>query len=431
MNTILSIAKKFIPKKLFKAGQPIYHRALALLSAIVYRFPSRSLRVIVLTGTKGKTSTAEIMNAILEEAGYKTALACSIRFKVDTDSRINSYGMSMPGRGFLQKFLREAVQKGCTWAVIEMTSEGARQFRHQWIYPDAFIFTNLAPEHIESHGSFEQYIKDKQRIPALLNSQVKKRRVAVINSSDAHAHDFTPHGATEVIEYSLKDGEPFSSNENGITLTFDGTTITSPLQGNFMIENMIACIHTAKAFGIEIPVISRALSKLSLIRGRMEFVKLSKQNPLSEKQNFDVVVDYAHTIESLEALYSSFPNKRKICVLGNTGGGRDTWKRPGMARVADTYCDDIILTTEDPYDEDPLSIIEDMKVAITKKTPTIIVDRSEAIREAMNRAGDGSVVFATGMGSQQYMCVKNGKKIPWDDVQVAREEIERKLKSSS
>lgn len=427
---MLSQLKKIIPKKIFHFFQPTYHWLLSFVSAILYRFPSRSLRVIAITGTKGKTSTAEIMNAILEEAGHTTALASSLRFKIGNESRTNTFGMSMPGRGYIQKFLRGAVKKGCDFAVIEMTSEGARQFRHAWIYPDAFIFTNLAPEHIESHGSFELYVKHKQRIPALLNSTVKERRIAIINADDAHKDDFTPKKATEVIYYSLTDGEPYSSGDEGISFTLDGVRITSPLTGEFMIRNMIAASRCAQALGIEMPVISRALSKLSLIRGRMEFVKLPQSHPQRNLQTFDVVVDYAHTIESLEALYSSFPNKRKICVLGNTGGGRDTWKRPGMAGVADNLCDEIILTTEDPYDEDPLSIIEDMKKGITKKTPIVIVDRREAIEKAIEIAQPGNVILLSGMGSQQYMCVKNGEKIPWDDVSVAREAIEKKFASS-
>lgn len=200
---------------------------------------------------------------------------------------------------------------------------------------------------------------------------------------------------------------------------FKEVTMHSPLKGEYNVSNIIAAATFAQSFGVELPVISRALSKLRSIKGRGEHIKVS------DKQQFDFVVDYAHTIESLEALYSAFPNQKKICVLGNTGGGRDTWKRPGMAKVADTLCDEIILTTEDPYDEDPRHIIDDMIPGITKHTPKIIIDRREAIREAIKIAKEGDVIFATGMGSQQYMCVAGGKKIPWDDSKVAREELEK------
>ena len=157
VERLLRFIKKFIPKPLFTFGQPFYHRLLALAAAIVYRFPSRHLTVVAVTGTKGKSSVVEIVNALLEEAGFKTAVLGTVRFKIGDESTPNKYKMTMPGRFFVQSFLRRAVDAGCTHAVIEMTSEGAKQFRHKFIELDALIFTNLTPEHIESHGSFENY----------------------------------------------------------------------------------------------------------------------------------------------------------------------------------------------------------------------------------------------------------------------------------
>jgi UDP-N-acetylmuramoyl-L-alanyl-D-glutamate--2,6-diaminopimelate ligase len=431
MKALKNFLRPFIPKKVFLFFQPAYHYLLAFFSALFYGFPSRNIHIVAITGTKGKTSTAEMVNAILEEAGWKTALGGSLRFKIGNKSELNTFGMSMPGGGFLQKFIKQAVKEKCDWIVLEMTSEGAKQFRHKFIHLDALIFTNLAPEHIESHGSFEQYIQDKKQIAILLGTSPKVRRVAILNGSDKYVHEFNHHSTTETILYSMEDAKPYTSNSGGITMQFDGVTIHSPLIGEFNILNMVAAAHFAKSFGIEMPVIARAFSKLNLIRGRMEHITLKTNHPLKNKQNFDAVIDYAHTIESLEALYSSFPNQRKICVLGNTGGGRDTWKRPGMAEIADKYCDEIILTTEDPYDEDPLHIIEDMRASIKNHTPKIIIDRSKAIREAVLLAKENDVVLATGMGSQQYMCVAKGKKIPWDDASVMREAIEKKLSATS
>jgi UDP-N-acetylmuramoyl-L-alanyl-D-glutamate--2,6-diaminopimelate ligase len=423
--------RPFIPKKIFKFFQPAYHYILAFLGALYYGFPSRKLRVVAITGTKGKTSTAEMINAILEEAGYKTALSGSLRFKIGDKSELNHFGMSMPGLSYLQNFLRKAVNEKCDWAVIEMTSEGAKQFRHKFIYLDAFVFTNLAPEHIESHGSFEKYSEHKQRIAKLLSESSKKRRVAIINSDDKAVNFFVPKKATEIIRYSLENAKPFVSDQNGITLHYKGVTIHSPLKGEYNVSNLVAAISFAEAFGIELPIISRGISNLSVIRGRGEHVKINQQPTTSNqqrKQDFDVVVDYAHTIESLEALYKSFPNQKKICVLGNTGGGRDTWKRPGMAKVVDIYCDEIILTTEDPYDEDPKHIINDMMPGISRHIPKIVIDRREAIKEAIKIAKPNDVILITGMGSQQYMCVASGKKIPWDDARVANEELGKVLK---
>jgi UDP-N-acetylmuramoyl-L-alanyl-D-glutamate--2,6-diaminopimelate ligase len=427
MKTFKNLLRPLIPKKIFQFFQPAYHYAIALFSALWYRFPSRKIKVVVITGTKGKTSTAEMVNSILEEAGWKTALGGSLRFKTGDHSELNPYGMSMPGGGFLQKFIYNAVQEKCDWVVLEMTSEGAKQFRHLFISPDAFIFTNLAPEHIESHGSFENYLLHKKRIPHLLNSSSKKRTVAIINGDDQYAEEFVPSRASEIVRFHLDDAKLYRSGQDGITFQFDGVTIHSPLKGEFNISNMLGAAHFAKRFGVETPIIARAMSKLEVIRGRGEHITLPTNHPLKHKQNFDVVVDYAHTVESLEALYKTFQGHKKICVLGNTGGGRDTWKRPEMAKIADTYCDSIILTTEDPYDENPLDIIDDMRGVIVKNVPKIIIDRREAIREAITEAKENDVVLATGMGSQQYMCIAKGKKVPWDDASVAREEIERKL----
>lgn len=418
IESIKNFFRPLIPRKVFVFFQPAYHYGIALFAAILYGFPSRRLRVVAITGTKGKTSTAEIINAILEEAGKKTALIGSLRVKLDNESKPNPYGMSMPGLGRLQKFLHEAVETHCDWAIMEMTSEGAKQFRHKFIDLDAFIFTNLAPEHIESHGSFEQYLAHKQRIATLLSDSHKSRRVAIINNDDEYAEQFVPMRATEVIRYQTADAGTFASDETGITMRVDGVTMHSPLVGAHNVSNILAAVAFARAFGIDMPVISRAVSKLKTIRGRGERVEAG--------QDFTVIVDYAHTIESLEALYKTFPSQRKICVLGNTGGGRDTWKRPGMARVADTYCDEIILTTEDPYDEDPQHIIDDMLPGIAKHKPTIIIDRREAIAKAIDLAVTGDVVLMSGMGSQQYMSIANGKKIPWSDAEVAREELEKR-----
>ena len=148
---MFQILKKIIPKPMFEFFQPVYHYGLALLGALIYRFPSKNLVVIGVTGTKGKTTTTELVNSILESAGYKTALQSTLRFKIGDKEKRNLLKMTVPGHFFMQKFLRDVVEASCTHAVIEMSSEGAKQFRHKFIYPDALIFTNLAPEHIESH----------------------------------------------------------------------------------------------------------------------------------------------------------------------------------------------------------------------------------------------------------------------------------------
>ncbi len=190
MQKIISKIKKLMPKKLWQKLQPIYHYKLAVLGAIIYRFPSKEIKVVGVTGTKGKTSSVEFVNAILEEAGKKTAVAGTLRFKIGNESKPNLYKMTMPGRIFIQKFLRKAVLAGCEYAIIEISSEAAKQYRNKFIDLDALIFTNLAPEHIESHGSYEKYVEAKLAIAKELEKSSKENKAMIVNADDKEGEKF-------------------------------------------------------------------------------------------------------------------------------------------------------------------------------------------------------------------------------------------------
>jgi UDP-N-acetylmuramoyl-L-alanyl-D-glutamate--2,6-diaminopimelate ligase len=430
MDDILKFIKRFIPKRIFSVLAPAYHYSLALGGAILYRFPSKELIVIGVTGTKGKSSTTEIVNSIFEAAGYKTLLLNTIHWKIDEHWIKNNRKMTIPGRFFIQRMLRKGVSAGCEVAILELSSEAAKQYRHKYVYLDALIFTNLSPEHIESHGSYENYRNAKLSLAESLSKRLKEHSYMIANADDPESKHFLERGAEENILYSLEDGEPHAVKEDGITFTWRGTTINSPLRGVFNIYNCLAASACAEAFGISVDAVKEGIEKLSLIRGRVEFVKLDSENPNHEKQNFDVVVDYAHTAGSLTELYKVFKDRRIIAVLGNTGGGRDKWKRPEMARVADTFASEIILTNEDPYDEDPAEIINDMLPGFKLHTPDIIMDRRSAIREAISRAKDGDAVLITGKGTDPYIMLANNKKLAWSDYLVAKEELEKILENA-
>ena len=422
--------KKLIPTRLFEFFSPLYHYLLVLTGAVIYRFPSKRMTVLAVTGTKGKSSTAEMLSSIFEAAGHKTAMLGTIRFKIGEDSRPNKLKMTLPGRFSVQRFLREAVDAGCDVCVVEISSEAAKQYRHKFIYLDALVFTNLSPEHIESHGSFEAYRKAKLQISESLKKKLKSKSVMVANADDPNAHLFLACGAEETYPFSIKDAEPYSVNSNGICFTYKGTEIKSQLRGVFNLYNMLGAAVCAEAFGISPLIIKEGLEKLSLIRGRVEFVRFPTESELGTKQNFDVVVDYAHTADSLSELYKAFETQRKICVLGNTGGGRDKWKRPEMAKVADFHCDEVILTNEDPYDENPDKIIEDMLPGFTTHTPTVIMDRRAAISEAIRRAKHNDAVLITGKGTDPYIMLANNEKLEWSDYEVSKEELEKILKNA-
>ncbi|MDB5254068.1 MAG: UDP-N-acetylmuramoyl-L-alanyl-D-glutamate--2, 6-diaminopimelate ligase, partial [Parcubacteria group bacterium] len=231
--------------------------------------------------------------------------------------------------------------------------------------------------------------------------------------------------------YSLSNGEPYIVDGNGICFTFKGEEIKSPLRGIFNLYNLLGAAMCADAFNISPLWIKDGIEKLSLIKGRVEFVKLPADHELASFQGFDIVIDYAHTAGSLTELYKTFENQRIIAVLGNTGGGRDKWKRPEMAKVADTFADEIILTNEDPYDEDPDQIINDMLPGFTLHTPHVIMDRRAAIAEAIRRAKIGDAVLITGKGTDPCIMLANNKRMEWSDYEVAKEELEKILKEKS
>jgi len=427
MESILRFVKRCIPTALFRSFLPAYHFFLAFSAALYYRFPSRKIFVVAVTGTNGKTTVTEIVNAFLEEAGRKTALSNTLRFKVGTESFMNVFKMTTPGRFFLQRFLREAVDARCRYAIIELTSEGARQSRHLFVALDALIFTNLTPEHIESHGSFEKYRDAKRKLARALARSGKPKKYMVANIDDPEGKNFlriAGRGGAEKIPYSRADAAPYAMREGGVSLSLEGETVESSLPGLFSIANILAAAAFARSQGIPVGTIQKALRAFKGVPGRVERVSLSGAGVNSSRQNFSVYVDYAHTPDALQNLYEAFPNTRKICVLGATGGGRDKWKRPELGRIAAEHCAEIILTDEDPYDENPETIINDVASGVSSNsTFHIILDRRQAIADAVRRARAGDAVFITGKGTDPYIMGPRGTKIPWSDAEIVREAL--------
>lgn len=418
MDTVLTFTKKLIPKPVFTFFQPYYHLFLAYLGSIIYRHPSKDIMVIGVTGTKGKSSTTELLAHILRADGKKTASLSTIQFSIGDETERNLYKMTMPGRFFVQKFLREAVDAGCTYAVVEMTSEGAKQSRHKCIDIDALIFTNLTPEHIESHGSFDKYKQAKLRIAKAVENSPKHPRYIVANVDDEHGQDFLNFKVENALPYSLKDLELYSLQKDSVSLVLENTTIRVPLVGLFNVYNALAAITLARKLNVPIEKIRDALRDLPPLKGRVEhFV-----SPAGSIKHVTAVVDYAHTPDSLTKLYEAFPDKQKVCVLGNTGGGRDTWKRPEMGAIAEKYCDHILLTNEDPYDEDPVKIVEEMKKGMSDDAPVeIVMDRREAIKKAIDLTSNGGYVLISGKGTDPYIMGPNGTRTPWSDAEVVKE----------
>lgn len=415
INRIVRVLKKIVPEPVVRPLRPAYHYALSFLMALSYGFPARRMTVIGIGGTKGKSTVAEMVFAILKEAGYTPALIGTIRFAVGDESTPNLFKMTMPGRGFIQRYLAEALKKGATHAVVELTTEGAREYRHLFLYPALMVMTNVQREHIESHGSFEKYVARKWEIVRELERS-PKRQAIIANQDDEWNARFVDASVPLCIPYSIGDIGNIDTSHNQVSFSYKEKVFRIPMPGTFNAVNALAALKVAETLAIPLETAQGALARLPTVRGRVELIDAG--------QDFVAVVDYAHTPDSLRALYEAFPDRRKICVLGNTGGGRDTWKRPEMGSIAEKACEKVILTNEDPYDEDPRAIVEAMAHGM-RRPPEIIMDRRAAIRAALSAAKAGDAVLVSGKGTDPFIMGARGTKEPWSDARVVYEELVR------
>jgi len=423
METIRLTIKKILPSQLFAAIQPVYHWILALSTHLLYGMPSKKIKIVAITGTKGKSSTTEIIDSVLRAGGFKTAVAGTIRFSIGDSHESNLFKQSMPGRGYLQQFLKKAVQEECDWVIMEMTSEGAKQFRNRFIYLDALVITNLQPEHLESHGGFENYKQCKLDIVRhSLNASPKPKRVLITNKDDQH-HDSFDAVAREIpiVHYSAQETNSTESVTDGITFVYKDKEVHTKLVGAHNLSNILSAIQVAEFAGIDTKQIIAGVESISVIPGRGQSVNMG--------QPFTVIVDYAHTNDSLEAIYAAYEGESIVGILGACGGGRDRWKRPDFGRIAEEACKYVVLTNEDPYDEDPMQIITDMEEGMDKSTEgesyIKILDRREAFEHAFAYAKPGDVILITGKGTDPFIMGPNGSRERWSDLEVAQETLEK------
>ncbi|MFH0854706.1 MAG: UDP-N-acetylmuramoyl-L-alanyl-D-glutamate--2,6-diaminopimelate ligase [bacterium] len=437
------LAKKIIPEKILNRFIPLYHKILAYLAAIIYRFPSDKMIIIGVTGTKGKSSTTIMIAKVLEKTGENVGFASTAGFQIGKKNWINDKKMTMLGRFQLQKLLRDMSDAGCKYAVIETSSEGIKQSRHKGIDYDYLVFTNLSPEHIESHKGFDNYKKAKLTIfKELIESKRKEiggkkiRKVIVVNNDDKYANEFLKNKADVKITYALENqnslikASELRISEKGTDFKLREMEIHLRLAGGFNVYNALAATAIGLEEGLDMDKIAAALEEIKVIPGRMEFI--------NEGQDYFVVVDYAHEPSSMEQVFKTLKVlseakkiNRIIHIFGSCGGGRDKSKRRILGRISAKNADISIITNEDPYDEKPEDIIEEIKKGVLEEKNLedfnlfAIIDRKESIRKAFELAGKNDLVLITGKGCEQTMCVKQGKQIRWDDRETAREEIKK------
>lgn len=425
------LIKKFIPDFLLSW----YHLALAHLANFVYGQPSEKLIVIGVTGTNGKSTTINLIAKILQEAGNKVVLSSTVNFSDGKKEWLNNMKMTMPGRFFLQRLLSDGIKNGAGFAVIESSSEGVIQHRQVGIHYDVLVFTNLTPEHIEAHGGFEnyknaklEYFRHLEKLPHKIIDGKKIPKEIIANADDPSYGEFLNFQVDKKITFSKADAKNHTITEQGIGFSFENVDFKLNLKGTFDVYNALAAIATAQGSGIDLMIAKQALEKVPNIPGRMEII--------NEGQNFKVMVDYAPEPESLKQVYATiknWPHGKIIHLLGSTGGGRDIARRKILGNIAGMNANIVIVTNEDPYNDDPQQIIDDVAAGALSQGKILnqnlfkILDRRQGIVKALSLAQENDLVLLTGKGSEQKMAVKNGY-IPWDDREVAREELKKLLK---
>lgn len=435
--SVKKVIKKIIPKKIIN----FYHGLWSYLAAVYYGNPSKKMVVIGVTGTNGKSTTVNLIAKILESEGSKVALTSTANFKIGEKEWLNNLKMTMLGRHYLQKFLKDALKAGCEYTVIEVSSEALEQNRHWRLYVDAAVFTNLTPEHIESHGSFENYKSAKKKLFDSLNRKWRKKlngrtvpTIIAANSDDEHAAYYLDSKSDKKITFGVQasnfshshiKSENIKTSFNGISYAVNNEKVELSLRGKFNVYNSLAALAVGKALDISLSKSVAALKEFPGMPGRLELVQTDP---------FMVLVDYAYEPVNLRALYDTVSgwniSGRIIHVLGSTGGGRDISRRPVLGGMAGKNADIVVVTNEDPYDDDPEEIVDQVAKGAQDSGKEInknlfeILDRRKAIAKALSLAKPEDLVMITGKGSEQKMAVKDGY-IDWDDRKVVREELKK------
>jgi UDP-N-acetylmuramoyl-L-alanyl-D-glutamate--2,6-diaminopimelate ligase len=411
--------------------------ATGYLAAAYHGYPSRRLTVIGVTGTDGKTTTSTLIHSILQVATQGRAGLISTVSAVIGDAHYDTgFHVTTPGAPQVQAFLAQMVERGLTHVVLEMTSHGLAQARLNGIDLDVAVLTNLTHEHLDYHGSFENYRAAKGRMFAMLGRSFRKPRrpkVAVINADDPNADFFAAFPADQVLTYGLRQGgyraHDVVYRPDGITFIAEGAGLSylaplgqaaagyqTALVGGFNIYNALAAALTAGALQVASGQVREGLARVRGIPGRMERV--------DEGQAFTALVDFAHTPNALHNALSAArtmlqPGQRLIAVFGSAGL-RDREKRRLMAETAARLADVTILTAEDPRTESLDSILEVMAAAclsqggVEGETFFRVPDRGQALYRACQIAAPGDIVMACGKGHEQSMCFGT-VEYPWDD----------------
>jgi UDP-N-acetylmuramoyl-L-alanyl-D-glutamate--2,6-diaminopimelate ligase len=422
----MNIIKKIIPQRL----KNIYHLGQAVLANLWYGFPSRKIKIIGVTGTNGKTTTVQIIAKILEEAGKKTAVASTINFKLNGQEWANKTKFTTLSSFQVQKFIKKAVESNSEYLVLETSSHSLDQYRVWGVIYNTAVITNVTREHLDYHKEMEVYRKAKLKL-------FGQAKISVVNLDMENPEEYLKYAKAGSFTYGIKNQESRIKNENtryiqakNIQLKITGSEFmihdscfVLHLPGMFNVENALAAVCVGLSENINLETINNALEKIKGIPGRMEYVKSDK--------GLNIVIDYAVTPDSLEKLYGlikDISNNSQIIAVFGSCGERDRGKRPIMGEIVSKCANYVIITNEDPYGENPESIINEVAAGVKNKSEGEnfwkILDRREAIAKALQIAKPGYFVIVTGKGAEETMAIGK-ERIPWNDRKVIEEELQK------
>ena len=425
--------RKVLPGSAVRAVEETYRRTRVKLVSARYGNPAKSLRVIAITGTNGKTTTACFLNEILKEAGMTTAMFTTALIEVAGKSQLNDLNATVATTSRMQQFFRDAKKAKVDYVILEITSHALHQHKLSTVPIEAAVMTNLTQDHLDYHKTMEGYAKAKGMLFASDPSYI------ILNRDDEWFDFFDKYSATDQ-KITYGEHEEAEARIEGVKLYRKGSEaqlvidhqtnllLTTALPGKYNAYNMVAAASTAYVLGVKLNDIIEGVANLDGVPGRFERV--------GEGIDYDVIVDYAHTPDALQKLLEAakaITKKRVILVFGATGD-RDKGKRPIMGEIAAKLADRIILTDDETYNENAQEIRDQVREGLIRGKGDAITleigDRREAIEKALSIAKKGDSVLIAGMGHEQYRIV-NGERLPWNDGDVVRELLEDKQKTEN
>ena len=426
-NNFKDWLRPFLPAHLIEFS----HLLRAVVAAFWYRFPARSMTVIAVTGTNGKTTTANLITELLEANGERVAALTTVTLRLPGKSFFNETKMTTISPFALQTFIAKARSLGAKFLVLETTSHAIAQRRIWGIPIEMAVLTNVTHDHLDYHPTLESYRATKARI-------FRNAHFAVINKDDRNASFFERVAGGTKLTYAITNKAQVMARKllpearsTMFTLIcpIGQVVVDLPLPGSFNVANALAAAAAVIPYGLTLAQIKKTLEHFKAVSGRMETI--------SAGQPFTVLVDYAHTPDAFEQIYDALKGAvrgRIIHVFGATGD-RDKTKRPILGALAGRNADIVIVTNEDPYTEDPHEIIDQVAAGVsrgaTKAKPKIlgenffsILDRREAVAKALQLAKRNDIVLLTGKGHERVMVVGH-EHVPYNEQQVVKEALKR------